>query len=317
MFGLRIGGVRDGPDLCSSCLEIDLEQQFVINTIYVAGDDDVRPGGRLRALALVTILVSLVWLYITWGSLYQWSQKTLMFGELNIAGGMMGLTPVPAAAGNQKQDDATSKSRGQDDKAKSPPPKKRETRAEVRARRAEFKRKQTEKREAAKLRKKEAQEAHVVLAATAYGWLALLSLTAFVLSSAGCAGLSSKGFLRRTGAIVLPLSIVAGAAVVWYVWKKYEWYESILPDWVRPTLVGLGFAASASIGFMLNRHGRGMHQSAGVVVIVSALLSMASVWTAVHWGQMPGDQINAVFYTKIFLVQSAYGWLMLLAVRFT
>lgn len=293
-----------------------MEKQFVINTIYVAGDDDVRPGGRLRALAVVTILVSLVWLYLTWGSLYQWSQRTLMFGELNIVGGMMGLNPVPPGSTNARQDDAKSKSKSKAKTIKSKP-KKKKTRAEVRERAAEKKRVMAKKKEAANLRRQQAKEAHVVLAATAYGWLALLSLTAFALSSAGCAGLSSKGLLRKIGARVLPISVVASAVIVWYVWKKYEWYETLLPNWVRPTLVGLGFAAAGSIGFMLNRHGRGMHQSVGVVVIVSALLSMACVYTAVRWGQMPADQIDAVFYAKVFLVQSAYGWLILLAVRFT
>ncbi|GJM26136.1 MAG: hypothetical protein DHS20C16_25510 [Phycisphaerae bacterium] len=279
---------------------MDTGQQFVINTIYVAGDDDVRPSGRLRAVAVITVLVSFAWLFVTWGPMYRWTQKTLMFGELNIVSGMMKVNdsePTPAKS-----------------KTKS---RKKESREERAERRAETRRMQAEKKERASQRAKDAKDAQVVLAATAYGWLIVSTLAGFGLTIAGCAGLSSRGVLRRLGMVLLPVSIIACAAIGWYVWKKYSWYETLLPEWVKPLSIGLGMAAFGSIGFMLNRHGRGMHSLAGLGVIVSALLSMAAIWIAVRWGQMPSDPVNAMLYTKIFVVQSAYGWLLLLAVRFT
>lgn len=283
-------------------------QPFVVNTIYVAGDDDVKPSGRLRALAVVTLIVSLAWLYVTWVPMYQWSQKALMFGELNIASGMMNAHKSPPAQKTSKANVKRSDSKAS---------KKGASRKKARAKKAEARRIQEERLEAAKQRRDKAKSAQVVLAATAYGWLAVLSLAAFVLATASCAGLSSKRLPRTIGRYLLPVSIVICGAIVWYVWKKYEWYETLLPNWVRPTIVGLGVAVFGSIGFLLNRHGRRMHQLAGVTVVASALLSVAALWIAVHWGQMPSDQINTTLYAKVFLVQSAYGWFLLLAVRFS
>ncbi len=279
---------------------MDTGQQFVINTIFVAGDDDVKPTGRLRAVAVLTLLVSFAWLYVTWEPMYRWTQKTLMFGELHIASGMMGLqkpAPIPDAY--------------------KPPKDRKETRAEKAKRRAELKRLHADRKQQATDRRLAAQKAQVVLAAGAYGWLAVASLAGFFLTIAGCSGLSSKGWLRRIGMYLMPLSVVVCGAIGWYIQKKYSWYETLLPGWVKPCGIGLGMAAFGSIGFMLNRHGRGVHQMAAIGVIVAAALSVAAVWIAVRWGQMPSDQITVALYTKIFVVQSAYGWLLLLAVRFT
>ncbi len=281
---------------------MDTSQQFVINTIYVGGDDDVKPSGGLRTVAVLTVLASFAWLFITWGPMYRWTQKTLMFGELHIASGMMNLnksdpvSSIPSTGTKNRKD---------------------ETPEERTERRSEMRRARAEKKELANQRVKEARDAQVVLAATAYGWLIVSSLAGFGLTIAGFAGLSSKGGLRKIGMLLLPVSIIACAAIGWYVWKKYSWYETLLPEWVKPWSVGLGVAAFGSIGFMLNRHGRGVHLLAALGVITSALLSMAAIWVAVRWGQMPAEAVNAALYTKIFAVQSAYGWLLLLAVRFT
>lgn len=287
---------------------MDSGQQFVINTIYVAGDDDVRPSGLLRAIALITVLVSFAWLYLTWGPMYRWTQKTLMFGELHIATSMTNLqipepTPAPDKPNNA---------------VKSEKPKTREERAKMRAEnRAKRRREQAERKELMAQRQQAARDAQVVLAAAAGGWLVVATLAGFFLTIAGCSGLSSKGWLRRVSKYVLPASIIACGVIGWYVQKKYSWYETLLPPWVKPVTIGVGLVAFGSIGFMLNRHGRGMHSLAGLGVIISALLSMAAIWIAVRWGQMPAEQVNAMLYTKIFVVQSAYGWLLLLAIRFT
>jgi hypothetical protein len=281
---------------------MDTGQQFVINTIYVAGDDDVRPSGGLRAVAVITVLVSFAWLYVTWGPMYRWTQKTLMFGELNIVSGMMNVKkPEP--------DSAKPKTDAKAQKAKS-----REERAE---RRSEMRREQAERKERASQRAQRAKDAQVVLAAAAYGWLIVSTLAGFGLTIAGCSGLSSNGGLRRVGMLLMPVSIIACSVIGWYVWKKYSWYETLLPDWVKPWSIGLGMLAFGSIGFMLNRHGRGVHSLAGLGVIASALLSLAAIWVAVRWGQMPSEQVNAALYAMVFFVQSAYGWLLMLAVRFT
>ncbi|NOX57499.1 MAG: hypothetical protein GXP29_01405, partial [Planctomycetes bacterium] len=62
-------------------------EQFTINTIYVAGIDNVKPSGRLRVLAVVTLLAAFAWLNVTWERMYPWAQETLALGELNIVSG--------------------------------------------------------------------------------------------------------------------------------------------------------------------------------------------------------------------------------------
>ncbi|HNO79298.1 MAG TPA: cell envelope integrity protein TolA [Phycisphaerae bacterium] len=287
---------------------MDTGRQFVINTIYVAGDDDVRPSRGLRGVALVTLLVSFAWLYVTWAPMYRWTQKSLMFGELHIASSMMNLQPIEPIQ-------STTEEKG-DDKPKKPMS--RAERKKMNAeKRAKIRKAQAERKARAEERRQAAKNAQVVLAAAAGGWLAVATLTGFLLTIAGCSGLSSKGRLRHIGVYLLPISVIACGIIGWYVQKKYSWYETLLPPWVKPVTIGLGMAAFGSIGFMLNRHGRGMHSLAALGVIVSALLSMAAIWVTVRWGQMPSEHVNAALYTKIFVVQSAYGWLLLLAIRFT
>lgn len=282
-------------------------EQFTINTIYVAGVDNVKPSGRLRVLSVVTLIVAFAWLNVTWERMYPWAQETLALGELNIVSGMMSPRPVPTVKNASKPRPNEKKSKTNSKNA---------DREKDRTKKADARRKRAEQKEAAIRKQREAKAAQVVLASATYGWLVMLTVIGFILTAAGCAGLGSVALLRRLAAVVLPVCVLAGAAVIWYVWKEYGWYEVGLPDWVRPVTVGLGLGVFGSIGFMMNGYGRGMHLFAGVSVIGSALLSIAALWIAVRWGQMPSDQLTIMVCLQVFGIQSAYGWFLLLALRF-
>ena len=159
----------------------------------------------------------------------------------------------------------------------------------------------------------ELRSATTVRVGAAYGWLAMMTSVGLWLLTGGVAESTCSPAARCLGKRLFPLAVLILGALVWYVWKEYQWYETALPSWVRPTVVGLLALSAISLGVALNRRGIGLLRAGAVLVIVSAVLSVAVVWSAIRWGRMSGEQVTFVLYAKIFAAQSVCGWLLLLA----
>jgi hypothetical protein len=265
-----------------------------VHTVFSAEQVE-RLGVRMRVLGFVNVLVAVVWLYVAWQPMYGWIQMRLALGEINIAtGGKQGdLTTFAkimgpngnAAPGAQQQNGAASGNEADQAATKE----------------------QQEKRAAADL-------ARGVLVGAAFGWLGLTTLAGVWLLVAGVASLTNfAAGARRLGLAVLPLSVIAIGVLAWYVWDKYEWYETLMPDWVKPSMLVLLAIAAAAFGAIVNRHGLKLQRWGAILVIFSAAFSVLAIWAAIRWGQMPDDGVNLALYGKVFAVQSAYGWLLLLA----
>ncbi len=57
-----------------------------------------------------------------------------------------------------------------------------------------------------------------------------------------------------------------------------------------------------------------LHTLAGVLIILASLLTVAGIWAAINYGGMPADA-SLPFYVKIGCIQSAYGWVCLIAAK--
>ena len=273
-----------------------------VHTVFSAEQVE-RLGVRMRVLGFINILVAAAWLYVAWQPMYNWIQRTLAFGEINIATTAMN----DGAEAGQKGDlntlarimnpNANQKNAGDEKKASNAESNEEDNAAAEASR---------EEKAAA------ANVARVVLAGSALGWLGLSTLVGAWLLVAGVASLTNfAANARRFGSIVLPLSLIAIGVVVWYVWDQYHWYETLLPGWVKPTMLALLGIAAAGIGAIVNRHGLKLQRWGALLVVFSAIFSVVAIWAAVRWGQMPSEGVNVQLYAKVFGVQSAYGWLLL------
>ena len=243
---------------------------------------------RLRILGLLTFLIALAWLYGTWVPMYKWVQQSLVMGELHIL----------ARLSNENADQAEHGDLNTLKNIMHPPPRAKETPEE----------------ETARLQREEkAKIAQHTLAATAVCWLAITSLVGLWLAISGSAAVMSGNIARTVGFVLTPASIAFAAGIFLYVRREYHWYETVLPHWVIPTMVACGVMFAAGLGAGLNRHARWLCRSSGVLIILASVCSMAAIWIAIRWGQMPANQVTYVSYIQIFAIQSAYGWLMLLA----
>jgi hypothetical protein len=290
-----------------------------VHTVYAADEEVKQPSHRLRLLGLTTLLVAVAWLLvvfhnpfhnrercrgivpdrlIAFNSLYAWVPRTLAFAEIEAyskatgadadgekgggadLGAIMGILgsapPPPAAAG------------------KSPPPS------------VGFAPISDDQR-------RELLRATSYRTAFGYGWLIMMAGVGLWLVAGGAAGVSSGGSFRRSAAVVFPLTLVAAGTLAGYLWREYGWYETAMPPWAKPAMAGLLLVAAAVFGAALNRYALRLLRVAGVLTIVSAAVSVVCIWLPIRWGFMPDIGATITLYAKTFGIQSAYGWLLLLA----
>jgi hypothetical protein len=156
------------------------------------------------------------------------------------------------------------------------------------------------------------QRAMLILGICAFGWMGLTSFAGLTLTAAGTSGLLTVRRSRWPWAITV-LSVAGIVAVIWHVWARYQWAQSITPNWVKPVLCVLAALVAGAIGSVMHRRARGLLCFSGVMVVLSAIGSVAAIWAAVRWAEMPPESINRALYLRVFAIQSAYGWVLLLA----
>lgn len=265
-----------------------------IRTVYSERDIPASdgPSGRLIAIALLTIAVSAAWLYVTWKPVWGWIEHEVMIGEVILT--TMGPQAQPLSSSDDETDEKDKKVENDDVVVKAD----KATRAEKAAKRRELAAQQ--------------KQAQARLVATTAGWLGFATFTGLWLTMAGAAGLLRGSRVRFVGWLLAVLILVCTGVLVWYVNREYGWLESILPKWVRPAIAGLGFSFALMLGAALNRRGIGLLRIGGVLVVLSAVLSVGALWATLRWGGIPSDKLATMNYAKVFAIQSAYGWVLLL-----
>lgn len=278
-----------------------------VKTVYAAADA-AKAGARLRVLGALTLLAGLAWLYVVWWPVLGRVQTPLMMGQLNIA--MQAAPASQASSAGPRGLDAFNQMMqapvGVDDAAESP----KDGADAVDAGGDEDPDTQSGVTGGVT---SDMVFAGGVLAFAALSWLGAPTLVGVWLVMAGASTLGSTRSVRTFGKLLGFLSIVGLAGLTWYVWREYEWYESILPNWVKPAMLGVAAVAGLGMGAMLNRRGAWLLRSGGWLVVASACVSTLALWASVRWGQMPGGGIDWQVYAKLFAAQSGYGWFLLVA----
>lgn len=279
-----------------------------VKTVYAAADAG-NASVRIRVLGALTLVVGLAWLYAVWWPVLERVQTPLMIGQLNI---MMQAAPQgpsgqrdleafnPLLQGptgdSGARDSATDENGAIDAETESGAPHKMPSPATVPGDGAQ-----------------DLIFAGAVLTFAALSWLGAPTLVGVWLVMAGASTLGSTRSTRTFGKLLGFVTMVGLAGLTWYVWREYEWYESILPDWVKPAMLSLAAVSGLGIGAMLNRRCAWMLRAGGWVVVISACVTVLALWASVRWGQMPGEGIDWRVYAKVFAAQSGYGWFLLLS----
>jgi len=253
-------------------------RELQIHTVFSAEQEQTLPAAspRLRVLAVLTLVVGLCWLYVTWRPVWKWIEHELMVGELMLT--TMGSQPRGVLPGATKP----------------------ESHARPKAESNAQKRKAT-------------QNAQQRLGGISAGWLGLTTLMGLWLTMAGTAGLAGGRRARRLGWLLAPIVLALGVWMIYHVQVEYAWLESILPRWVRPALVVLGVALAVAVGCILERRRVGLLRLSGMLVVLSACATLVALWAALRWGGLPSEGLDRTLYVKAFALQSAYGWVLLLS----
>ena len=273
---------------------------FEVETVFSAEEASVS-GGRLRVLGFLTLLVGAGWLYATWGPMYRWINRTVAIGGLSVA---MGALDSGADVEQTAEDDLNTvmgvltgrpaEAAGAEPSAPESAPPDKPTTATL---------------DPETLGK--AQLAMSFLPVAGYAWLGLATFTGLWLMMGALAAVAPGGRARTVGKLVLAVVVVAMAGLFAYARHEWDWVESVMPSWVKPALGGLLVLLACSLGASLNRRRVWLHRAGGVLIILSALGSVAAIWGAVRWGQMPDENVDLLLYAKVFGLQSAYGWVTL------
>lgn len=152
------------------------------------------------------------------------------------------------------------------------------------------------------------KRAAVTMAAVAYGWLALSSISFVALAFA--AGASFARSLRvpmgRVG-LLLSILLVLGVALLGY--GAVQRYGTIQPFHVRVGMGGLALLGGA-VGLAFARRALFWSRFAGVAVIVAALGSVAGLYLWAQCGAVAPGQFTLWLLPVVFVVHSLYGWAM-------
>lgn len=257
-----------------------------INTVYSA--TDAAAGGvptslRLRLVALLTLLAAGGWLYVTWEPALDWIERRVMIGGGVLMLGSMPLDPMNAGASTNSGKKETSDRAAASDAATA------QHQAESQVRN---------------------------LAVLSAGWLGLTSLTGLWLVMSGSAGLVRARFTRILAYLLAPLVLVATAGLIWYVdreYGEYGWLETVIPEWFWPALEGLVIGFFLVLGQLLNRRPVGLLRLGGVLIVLASAATVIALHLAFKWGGNDLDPPNTLFCAKLFGIQSAFGWLLLVA----
>lgn len=287
-----------------------------IETIYSADDSGPGHSTRLQLWGWICLAVAAAWLYVVWWPVYDWAQAPLMMGTINAA--MTAPTAARPATGQDSLDQLNQLLNPQTDRAKNnkqgAEPSGSESRKSAKKNRVKKSGKTRQSRSAGRTTSG-AKAAGAVMGLGLVAWIIVPTLMGLWIAMAGAASLSADPSFRSAGKILAPVVVLALGAVTWHIWRTTQWYESILPEWTKPVMLGLAAAAAASLGMALNRKSLFLQRFGAVLAILSAGLTVGAFWAAIRWGQMPAEGVGVKLYARVFAQQSAWGWVTLLVLR--
>lgn len=152
------------------------------------------------------------------------------------------------------------------------------------------------------------QTAQKMIGGAAYGWLTLATLAACALAaSAGAAIGRMSGSRGRLIGWILGLTLtVILALAAFIVWNQFG--RKYLPVHLRVGMGGLVLVAGL-IGLAVGRAARGLARLAAIMLILSALGTVAGLYLGSRCGAIPPEQSTFLYLVLAFLIQSGYGWL--------
>lgn len=295
------------------------ESSIHIETIYAADQDESSSGGRLAIWGVVSLVVSAVWLYVVLWPVYNWAQPVLMLSSIDTATqhgvglsppktGQTGLDELSQLFG-QPAAPPSGGSSGSDENAEAD----KSDNARKTSPKSDGKKKtETGKGQPAK-KPVSARAAGALVAMSAGAWVFVPAFLGFWIALAGASSLGNGAAARTLGKIVAVVSILSLGAVTWYIWKTTQWYESILPVWTKPVMLGLGVMFAVGVGLALSRKALFLHRFGAVLIILSACLTVVAFWANAKWG--PSSPVEPLFYARVFAQQSAFGWITLIVLR--
>ena len=150
----------------------------------------------------------------------------------------------------------------------------------------------------------------VVMVATVYSWLTLVTVAASALAlSAGSAlGRAGGPFGRRVGLILLLGTVLAlgwGACSVWI-----DYGMGYPPNHLRIGMGGLVLLA-ALLGLAIGRGTRGLTYLAAIMLILSAAGSAVALYLGAMCDAVGPERATLQFLALIFVIQSLWGWVLL------
>jgi len=150
-----------------------------------------------------------------------------------------------------------------------------------------------------------------VMVASAYGWETLVAAAVCALALAAGVGLGriSSAGLRRWMLWAALLAALALAGWAWHTWvQKGRQFSANDVRFGIAGLVGLFllFGVSAGRGLI------GFNRTAGVVLILLGLGSVAALELGARCDALTPSQATVAYQARIFGIHSAYGWLLLL-----
>ncbi len=157
------------------------------------------------------------------------------------------------------------------------------------------------------------QTAATVIGATMYGWLTLATVAYSLVALAAGTALGKAG-ARRSRRIWLILA--CGMLLAMLAWAGFLWIKYGLkypPNYLRAGMAGL-VGLSALLGMAIGRWAGWFTRCAGVVVILSALGSVAGLSLLRACDAVDHKYASIPFMAMVFAAHSFYGWLLLLPI---
>jgi hypothetical protein len=158
--------------------------------------------------------------------------------------------------------------------------------------------------------RQEAQEAGVLLWATAYGWLAVTTIACWILATSAGSLLGrglGRGVHRASGwlAGVAVAGLLVAAGVIW---SRQE--MGFPPDTLRVGVGGL-ILTGLLFGVSIGRGVRGLLRAASLVLVLSSVATVAALVIGARVDAVDAEQVTPLFLAGVFAAQSAWGWVLL------
>lgn len=154
------------------------------------------------------------------------------------------------------------------------------------------------------------QTAQRVIAASAYGWLTLSTVSFCLLALAAGAAWSVAGapHARRIGRILF-IALLLGIAAAAY-WSLSRHGRQYPPIHLRFGMLGL-LLLCATFGLALGRGVLGLARASSVALILAAGASAAALYLGYLCAAVPAEHAAPLFLALVFVIHSLFGWILL------